>query len=837
VAPEYRTQPATPPASKTTQPTASPASSLREVIKTASSLKERRKADEMIRTEDTREWAQNREFYKGNQYVFWNRVLNNLEALPVQDGEKPRYKVRLKQNKIRKGVHRWIAQMTKNKPVIFATPDSSSDRDMKAAETAEALFEDVWRKQNLTSVLQRGLLFAALSQGYLEITYDPFAGTQMRHIVDPKTKKPIDGPLAEMLLEEIQRQAEQTGIPRDQLEKHVVKYTQEGDICIKAVPGENVIIDPAAESFESAAYAIIKHTLTPDEIYARWKVRSTPDAVATSSQPALLYQKQTDKRPKTVRAVYCGYFRPTPSLMKGRYVVWIEGPDELLYEGDWPFPFNELPLVKLPGHESTEGPLDLPPTTEARPLQQELNRSISQVVEHKDLTLRPQMIAPVGSLRQRLTAEPGLVIEYTPIAGAVPEWRAIPSLPAYVFEHIKDTVQRIDEIYNSMPNQRDQMPARIDSGGAIDLIQESAADDMLPPIRRLEESLCRAGTLIAQLAQKFYSEPRLMSIKGPNGSMATRRFMAADLKGGFAFHAEAGSGLPRTRAGKQARIEFLLEQGLIDKTAALKYLDMADMGGVISQIELAEDMALREHDKLIQGQPISEVSVMQAMQMVSDPNADPDGDGIPDRQNNPGYYMRWAQNAVAQAAVAPVEWEDGEAHIRVHGHFMQTEEFESLPLEAQERFIQHYDASYQRVVQLRLMAPSEPPKINLRLQGATSAPVQGAILRKAGLQVSDDQVAMPPLDTWVTTDTSEPAQQASGDVQVDPQLQAMAQVQQIAHAEDKHQLDTAKAEHENALAATKVAQAGQSMQHAQEKHAVSLKAMLQKPKPAQTPAK
>jgi hypothetical protein len=104
------------------------------VVKSASSLKERRKGDEQIRTDDTREWAQNREFYKGNQWVFWNRASNRVETLPVQDGDKPRYKVRLRQNKIRKGVHRWIAQMTKNKPVIFANPDSSADRDQKAAE-------------------------------------------------------------------------------------------------------------------------------------------------------------------------------------------------------------------------------------------------------------------------------------------------------------------------------------------------------------------------------------------------------------------------------------------------------------------------------------------------------------------------------------------------------------------------------------------------------------------------------------------------------------------------------------------------------------------------------
>lgn len=797
------------------------------VVKSASSLKERRKSDELIRVDDSREWAQNSEFYKGNQWVFWNRFTNRVESLPVQDGDKPRYKVRLKQNKIRKGVHRWVAQMTKNKPVIFATPDSSADRDQKAAELAEGLYEHLWRELNLTSELQRALIFAALSQGYWEITYDPFAGKPIRHIINPHTGAPIDGPLAELVLEEVQASAQKMGVPNELVMKQVVKITYEGEIAVKALPGQNVLVDPAAESFDAAKYVIITHNLTPDEIKARWGKDVTPDAIPLSGQPALMYQKMTDKRPKTVRRVFCGYFKPSPALPNGRYVIWIEDPDEILYEGDWPFPFNELPLVKFPGHESTEGPLDLPPTTEARPLQQELNRTISQIVEHKDLTLRPQMIAPVGSLRTRLTAEPGRINEYVPVAGQIPQWQSVPNLPSYVFEHITQITGALDEIYNALPTQRDKLPARIDSGEGIDLIQETASDDMLPPIRRLEESLTRAGTLIAQLAQKFYSEPRLMMIKGTNGSLASRKFMAADLRGGFSFHAEAGSGLPRTRAGKQARIEFLLEHQLIDPSTAMKYLDMADMNGVMSRIEAAEDMALREHDKMLQGQPINLQALQQAQQMVADPNADPDGDGLPDRFANPHYFLQWAENAVQQAALQPLMWEDAETHVRVHGEFMATEEFEQLPFDIQMNFITHYNLSYDRLIQLRLVTPGEPPKINMRLQGATSVPVQAAILRKAGIEVSDQDVSQPPIDTWVTTDTSEPAQQATGDIQVDQ----AAQLQQMAHAEELHQLNTAKAAHETALAAAKLTSAHQTQQQAAEAHQVRIQQAKQ-PKPS-----
>jgi len=781
---------------------------LSSVIKSASSLKERRKADELIRVDDTREWAQNVEFYKGNQWVFWNRQTNRVESLPVQDGEKPRYKVRLKQNKIRKGVHRWIAQMTKNKPTIYATPDSASDNDHKAAQLAEGLYEHLWRELDLTSELQRSLLFSSLSQGYWEITYDPFAGKPMRHVLDPNTGAPIEGPLAELVVEEVMEAAKQHGVAPDMALQHVVKTTYEGEISVKALPGSNVLIDPAAESFNEAKYAIITHNLTPDEIKARWGKDTSPDAIPISGQPALMYQKMTDKRPKTVRRVFCGYFRPQPAMPRGRYVVWTEDPDEILYEGDWPFPFNELPLVKFPGHESTEGPLDLPPTTEARSLQLELNRSISQLVEWKDLTLRPQVDAPVGSLRQRMTAEPGRVNEYVPIAGLKPEWRQVPNLPSWAFEHIAQISQAIDEIYNTLPTQRDKLPARIDSGEGIDLIQETASDDMLPPIRRLEEALVRAGSLIAQLAQQYYTEPRLIRIKGANGSLSARKFLAADLKGGFSFHAVAGSGLPRTRAGMQARIEFLLEHGLIDGQAALKFLDMADMNSVMTRIEADEDHALREHDMLIQGQPINVFAIEQAKAAVADPNADPNGDGLPDRVTDPAHFLQWAQQQVAQAALQPLAFENAEVHERVHREYMVSEEFQQLPFDAQQRFFEHYNATYDRLIQLRMQTPAEPPKVSMNLKATTSVPVAGEVLRKAGIQVTDEEVAMPPLDTWVTDDVTKPAAQETANTHLDD----ATRMQQMAHAEEQHQMAMAKAAHETALAASKVQQTNEHHQ-------------------------
>jgi hypothetical protein len=51
----------------------------------------------------------------------------------------PRFKVRITSNQIKSGVMQYVAQLTKTKPVITATPDSADDKDLRAAQMAEAL--------------------------------------------------------------------------------------------------------------------------------------------------------------------------------------------------------------------------------------------------------------------------------------------------------------------------------------------------------------------------------------------------------------------------------------------------------------------------------------------------------------------------------------------------------------------------------------------------------------------------------------------------------------------------------------------------------------------------
>ncbi len=56
-----------------------------------------KKVEDLRRQRETleRQWKLNLAFYKGKQYVFYNRKSRRIESLPTDDGDKPRYRVRL----------------------------------------------------------------------------------------------------------------------------------------------------------------------------------------------------------------------------------------------------------------------------------------------------------------------------------------------------------------------------------------------------------------------------------------------------------------------------------------------------------------------------------------------------------------------------------------------------------------------------------------------------------------------------------------------------------------------------------------------------------------------
>ena len=798
----------------------------------ASKLAAKRAEAEQARSMLKRDWALNRAYYAGNQWCVYSFLTDTVT--PINQDAGPKWRVRLTFNEMKPGLNHYVAQLTKTRPIIEAEPDSGADKDIKAAQMAASLYEYLFDTLNLNSKLQDALIESGLSGGFWRISWDGLAGKPMTFTIDPESQQPIlDDELAQVYLEELQAQ----GVPEDYAKKTVYL----GEIRVDVLPAENVLVDPSVNDFNEARWVICTHSMDPDEIAARWGVRVEPDSSPADDNPMPIGTKKVRETTPTTRRVYVMYIRPCPAVPDGRYVAWVEGPNRILQDIKWPYPFMELPFVKFPGIYAPDSVYDHPVSTDVRPMQDELNKGASQVVEYRNLTVRPQMLAPVGGLRTKLTGEPGAVIEFNPVANLLPQWRDIPNLPPYVFEALSEVQGRIDKAFNRLPSTRDQLPARADSGELMSQMYEAVADQMSPVILRLEDALARAGHIMAALAQQYYIEPRLLKIRGAGGSVQVKKFMASDIAGGFTFRPRYGTGLPKSREGKRLAIMQMLEAGLIDQRTAMRHLDVGDLKGVQAKIARSEDFAFRTLDKMRRGQPINESAIAEVQQALQDfqqqamaimqavesgQEVDVNGDGMAEDPDQIVQILQeqWQQlqQAFQDAPWQPLPYEDKATSLETLGDFMLSVEYEAYPPQLKAIFERRFTLLMQALQAEQQPDPASLPKVSLTAKSTVSAPVMAKILQAQGIDVSEDEVAEAPLETAVydsvdkadvddagndplTQEEHDQAMQQAEDAHLTAQAQAAAQMGKVA-------ADEGRAEERHA----------QALRHAEEAHRAKL---------------
>jgi len=305
-----------------------------------------KKVEDLRRQRETleRQWKLNLAFYKGKQYVFYNRKSRRIESLPTDEGDKPRYRVRLVSNQIAPNTHGLLARLVKSKPQFFATPGQASFEAQKATEVAENLLDYWWDALHLTEKREEAMMWSIIcGNGFWKVTWDDKSGPGMRVMLDPMGR-PIVDPLVQHFFE---KNLEAEGIDSSEFERRIYQ----GEIRVDVLSPFDVLLDDSAQVFEDCQYAFCVHPMSPDEIFERYNVRLKANAVNKYPDETLpgVFGSLESKSEENVREVFYGYFLPGGKYPEGRFVVFTKDPSIVLYDAPWPYPFEELPLVKFPG--------------------------------------------------------------------------------------------------------------------------------------------------------------------------------------------------------------------------------------------------------------------------------------------------------------------------------------------------------------------------------------------------------------------------------------------------------------------------------------------------------
>ena len=130
----------------------------------------------------------------------------------------------------------------------------------------------------------------------------------------------------------------------------------------------------------------------------------------------------------------------------------------------------------------------------------------------------------------------------------------------------------------------------------------------------------------------------------------------------------------------------------------------------------------------------------------------------------------------------------------------------------------------QTMMSIPQLPEPKPVQTTLQLKGTIGPTAAAEILNKGGvLDVTPEQMAEQPLETWVSDSLDKPDADEAGN---DPLTQA-EQMQTMVQAQDKHDLAQTQSAHQSAMAHAQmesaVASSQQKMQHAEETHQQKLR--------------
>jgi len=564
------------------------------------------------------QWYLNMAFYFGRHYVAW--VPGQSGSLTkLYEPAAPPYRVRMIVNKCRRIVRTELTKVTRQVPQFYVLPNTTDESDRMSAQAAEEIAEYELRELHYNQKLRSAAHWMTLcGTSFLKTYWDPTkidpSGVMGTTCIDPVT--PFHLYVPDIQEEDIEGQP------------HVIHTMLLDKDFIKNTFGKD--IEPNAE---------VRGGALEQRFFSAMGIKS--------NQPS-----------KNKVQCYEIWVKPGFKYPEGALIIW-SGKTLLAFQETWPYVRTDFPFAKL-DHIPTGRFYGESSLVDLIPLQRELNRTHSQVIEAKNKMAKPQWTAQKGSVdANKMTSEPGLVIQFTP-GFQEPKPVQPPSLPTYVIDELERLGREMDDLAATGEITKGNVPPGITAASAISYLQEENDNRFAPTVSSIEEATTKVGKFVLSFVDEYWIESRKIKVIGDNRLTAMREFSMADVAGNTDFQVETGSAAPRSRAARQAFIIELRKMGSIDDQKMLKYLDMVETSKLYQDAQIDQNQVQRENVLMNQGQDIQ-------------PNP---FDNIP-------------------------------VHLQGHADYMKTEEFSSQPPEIQQIHLNHWLATKDQLMQEAMAQQSQ----------------------------------------------------------------------------------------------------------------------------------
>ncbi len=598
------------------------------------------RAEERIRPlepEINREW----EFWRGNQFahVDTKGVLRFLPTKtdPKGKGKRPWVATNVN-NLLMDIVAHEVSAATQRIPSYEIVPTSVDPEKRSAAHTAQQVALYGYEKWGIRQAAVKAVTSAVVAR-------ESFTWPYFDNSVGPMIMK-RDGSAA-------------TGM---------------GEIKVRVYGSKDVMWEPGVR-FEDSYYHVVRTPMSLKQAvglpgYLGGNLK--PDAQGQKSQKG----NQSGPRNLDLVMVYHYLEQPSVSFPRGRWLIIAN--DRIICKDpktgqDFPYPTPEgLCLHPLSYLTDPDNDRDMGLIQHLIDPQRMYNDAWNKIIEWKNLALNPQLFISPGMLQgQKITAMPGAVYQVSDPNNTM-RWREVPDLPQELFE----IAQQAESIVARIAAQND-IPSQVEAGRAIQALIEKDQARRQSFIAQLAEWHSHVAQHGLMLVQEYYSEPRLLRIKGRWSPLTIKDFKGADLQGQVDVRVSPGSIEPRTKVAIEQKILAYADRGWLTDQQAISAIEGGYGADIVTSYELDVGRITRVIERIKEGEEA--LYGTEEQPMPDRPSIDPstgeplmttdETTGEPMPMTEPDFMPRLFDNIDVQQSILE-DW-------------MKTEEFEALPIERQ----------------------------------------------------------------------------------------------------------------------------------------------------------
>lgn len=276
----------------------------------------------------------------------------------------------------------------------------------------------------------------------------------------------------------------------------------------------------------------------------------------------------------------------------GRLIIIAGG--RVLHDGPNPykhgrFPYAELFINQLPGEGSGLGAVQ-----NLVPIQKELNKTLGQIIDNKNLMGHGQWKADsrAGVKAKLIRAIPGLVIKYR-FGGNLEKLETKP-LPNYIVQFVEHCMLALDRVSGVSDVTEGRKPTGITAGIAIESLQEAAQAVMRLDVGNLEDALQETGEQWIGLMQQYYEGGRVVRVTDPQTHQYTfYRLTDEAIRGQWELMVAPGSTLPRSREARFGQALQAYQAQLFDRVEALKFMDHPGRDEALRRLQAADERQIQ----------------------------------------------------------------------------------------------------------------------------------------------------------------------------------------------------------------------------------------------------